>query len=75
MAKHLIMDKSGHSTIEFDPENDGQLKEAMARFKELVGENKYVAATRNAGERDYVIARAFEDTRDETLFKPQDVGG
>ena len=72
--KHLIMDHTGHSTIEFDPADTVQLTEAMARFKALTGAGG-VAATRRAGETDYQVVKKFEDTWDETLFVPQMRGG
>jgi hypothetical protein len=75
MATHIIMDHSGHSTVAFDPKNDAQVTEAMARFEKLVGEDKHIAVTRNAGESDYTLARSFKDTKDETLFRPQMQGG
>lgn len=75
MAKHLIMDHTGHSTIEFDRANQAERDAAMARFAALVGEQKHLAATRSAGETDYAVIRRFEDERDETLFKPHNVGG
>ena len=37
MPKHLIMDHTGHSTIEFDAANAADLDAAMARFAELTG--------------------------------------
>jgi hypothetical protein len=73
MAKHHVMDSSGHSTIEFDKTNKADLDAAMARFVALTGDG-HVAAVRK-GEADYAIAKSFDPTADETLFVPHLVGG
>jgi hypothetical protein len=75
MAKHLVMDRSGHSTIEFDEVDARQLDDANRRFMDLVGEQKFIAATRHAGERDYQKIKSPDQQLDETLFLPHNVGG
>ena len=40
MARHIIMDSSGHSTIEFDKTNASDLVEAERRFRKLLPETK-----------------------------------
>ena len=75
MAKHFVMDHSGHSTIEFDASNTVDLDAAMARFEALTKYRSCAAATRKAGETDYKVVKKFEDTQDETLFVPQLKGG
>ena len=67
MAKHQIMDHSGHSTIEFDRSNTVELKEAMERFEKLT-KSGHISGTRNAGETEYTKVKDFKDTRDETIF-------
>ncbi len=74
MAKHLIMDYSGHSTIEFDPANTADLDAAVARFNALRKEG-HTAATRKAGESDYTVIRDFKDTQDETIVTMPKAGG
>lgn len=74
MAKQHVMDHTGHTTIEFDPSNTTQLDEALARHKELTAAGA-TSATRNAGEKDYTVARAFDPTADETLYIPRLQGG
>lgn len=74
MAKHFVMDRSGHSTIEFDEINTVELDEALARF-EMLTKSGYAAATRKTGETGYKVVKKFEDTQDETLFVPQLKGG
>ena len=74
MAVHKVMDRSGHSTIEFDKADTTQLSEAMERFKAMTGSG-HTAATRKAGEADYTVVKDFKDTQDETLFVPHLVGG
>ena len=74
MAKHLVMDPSGHSVIEFDNSNWADTKVAMERFTALTGSG-HTAAVRKAGETDYTLTRSFDPTADETLFVPQLKGG
>jgi hypothetical protein len=74
MAKHLVMDRTGHSVIQFDPTKTVDIKEAMERFDKLTKEG-HTAATRSAGETDYKLTKAFDPTADETLFVPQLQGG
>ena len=74
MAKHHIMDHTGHSTIDFDKANKVELDAAMARFDELTGKG-HIAAVRKDGASDYTVVKAFDPTADDTLFIPQMVGG
>ncbi len=74
MAKHLIMDVTGHETIEFDALDKSELEAAMARFEALT-KTGHAAATRKKGERDYKVVKSFKDTEDETLFVPAMKGG
>jgi hypothetical protein len=88
MAKHLVMDFTGHTTIEFDKTDPVALKEAMARFEALVGKpvvgkggrlagytGGHTAATRKTGETDYTVIRDPSQQLDETLFVPHMKGG
>ena len=75
MAKHLVMDYTGHSTIEFDKADPKMLEEANARFMELVEEKKHTAATRKAGDSDYEVIKSPDQQQDETLFVPRLRGG
>lgn len=74
MAKHMIMDHTGHSVVEYDLSNDAQVAEAMARFEALIKEGK-TAATRKAGETDYSVIKRADQQQDETLFVPHMQGG
>ena len=74
MAKHHIMDATGHSTVEFDKANTVDLDAAMKRFAALTGAG-HVAATRTAGDTDYTVIKNPADEQDETLFVPQMRGG
>jgi hypothetical protein len=73
--KFFVMDHTGHSTIEFDPENTIDTDEAMARFDQLVGEQKFTAATRKKGETEYRKIKSSGEIQDETLFIPALQGG
>lgn len=75
MAKLSIMDHSGHSTVDFDKADKPALDAAMAKFEELVGDQKFTAATRKAGETDYQVIRRFDQALDETLLMPAKQGG
>ena len=74
MAKHHVMDFTGHSTIEFDKANTVDLEAAMARFAELTGSG-HTAAVRKDGATDYTVVKTFDPTADETLFVPAMQGG
>ena len=74
MAKHDIMDHTGHTTVEFDKADPAALKEAQERFDKLVAEH-HTAATRKAGEKDYTVVKAFDPTADETIFTLPRRGG
>ena len=74
MKTHEIMDRTGHTTIEFDEGNAAAIAEANARFRALIGDG-YTAATRTKGEHDYDVIRDPNLQRDETLFKARDLGG
>ena len=69
--KFYVMDRSGHSTLEFTP---AQKAEADATFKALIGEGR-TAATRQAGAHDYNVIRDPAQVQDETLFVPRLKGG
>lgn len=74
MTTHMIMDASGHSTIQFNPSNNAEVSEAMARFKELTSKG-YTAAAREPGTTgDYKLTRKF-NPEDELLFVPHMQGG
>lgn len=72
--KHLILDHTGHSVIEFDKTNDAEVKDAMARFEKLL-KGGHTAATRKTGETDYKVIKDPAEQQDETLFVPQMRGG
>lgn len=74
MAKHFVMDHTGHSTIEFDKLDPVALKEAAKRFRALI-DNGSVAATRKTGSTDYTVIKDPSQQQDETLFVPQMKGG
>lgn len=74
MAKHLIMDHTGHSTVEFDPSKTVDLREAMERFERLT-KSGHAAAVKNPGDAGYKLTRTFDPTAEETLFVPQMQGG
>lgn len=73
MSKLQIMDQTGHSTLDFDPKNDSQVKEAMEKFDQLVGQG-YQAAVRTEGG-GLKKVKSFDPTATEVVMHPQLVGG
>ena len=73
MAKHHIMDQTGHSTVEFDQADPVALKEAQERFQRLIAEH-YTPAVRGEDGKA-TVTRTFDPNAQETLFVPQLVGG
>ena len=73
MATQIIMDHTGDSRHEFDPEHAEALKKAEERFKELTSAG-FTAAVRDANG-GVSVTRSFDPTANETLFYPRLVGG
>lgn len=73
MSKLLIMDQTGHTTLEFDPKNDAGVAEAMAKFEALIA-GGYRAAERT-GPGTSRLVTGFDPVREETLMIPHVVGG
>lgn len=72
--KFLVMDHTGHTTLEFDPSNTVDLDAAMKRFEALT-KSGHAAAVRKPGERDYTVIKSFDPAAEETLFAPPMQGG
>ncbi|OAF10387.1 MULTISPECIES: hypothetical protein [Bradyrhizobium] len=73
MATQIVMDHTGDTRHEFDPENAEAVARAERRFRELTGLG-FTAAVRTApGEVSRI--RSFDPTAHETLFYPRLVGG
>ncbi len=62
------MDTSGHSTIDFDKENEGEVSEAMRRFRLLTAHGYTAAATIAPGR--HRLIHKFDPEAD-TVFVPQ----
>jgi ABC-type ATPase with predicted acetyltransferase domain len=73
MAKHYIMDQTGHTTVEFDKTNTVDVEAAMARFDELTKKG-FRYAPKNA-EGQPVVSHTFDPTAEEAIFIPQLQGG
>jgi hypothetical protein len=77
MARHIIMDSSGHSTIEFDKTNAKDLAEAERRFRKLTAKG-FLAAEQKGGGEHRILAegdRTFDPNAEETIFIPALKGG
>ncbi len=73
LHRQLIMDATGHTTLEFDPANAAQVNAAKERhdaYKSL----GYTAAERT-GEGTSRLLHTFDPNVQETLFIPRVVGG
>ena len=77
MSRHIIMDPSGHSTIEFDSSNTTDLAEAERRFNKLVAKGFIPAEGRGQGTHHVPgqSKRAFDPHAEETIFVPALKGG
>ena len=77
MARHIIMDPSGHSTIEFDPNDTVALADAERRFKRLVAKGYIPAEYRGGGQHRVPEKgnRSFDPIAEETIFVPALKGG
>jgi hypothetical protein len=77
MARHIVMDPSGHSTFEFNPVNKSELAKAERRFKTLLRKG-YVPAY-HGGEGKHRVPpqedRTFDPSVEETIFIPALRGG
>jgi hypothetical protein len=73
MATQIVMDHTGDTRHEFDPENAEALARAERRFMDLTGVG-FTAAVRT-GPGEVTRIRAFDPTAQETLFYPRLVGG
>jgi hypothetical protein len=77
MPPHIIMDPSGHSTIEFDSANTTDLAEAERRFNKLVTKGFIPAESRGQGKHHVPeqTKRVFDPHSEETIFVPALKGG
>ena len=77
MARHIVMDPSGHSSFQFDKNNTSSLAEAERRYNELMGKG-YMPAEVKGGGTHHVPKprqRSFDPDADETIFIPALKGG
>ena len=72
MPVHKVMDHTGHSTIEIDPENSEEVKAGMERFNELIGRGFTAARLESDGKQ--VVTRDY-DPDAVMLFIPALQGG
>ena len=73
MATQIIMDHSGDSRHQFNPDDAAALLEAEQRFNALMRDG-YIAAVRSPSG-DSTVTRKFDPKAEETLFVPRFVGG
>ena len=73
MATLLIMDQSGDTRQDFNPEDHDELAWAEARFRELASEG-YTAAVRKASG-EAALVRSLDPAAEQILFYPRLVGG
>jgi hypothetical protein len=73
MHFQIIMDTSGDTRHQFDPNDGAAVAEAERRFGELIG-NGFIAAKRT-GNGTSELVRQFDPRAKETLFIPRLLGG
>jgi hypothetical protein len=74
MNTHIVMDPSGDTRHEFDPDNAAAVARAKARFRQLTGEGyRAVALTRDGS--PGTLLRQFDRETEQTLFIPHLQGG
>ena len=77
MPRHIVIDRSGHTTFEFDGTNTTDLAEAERRFKKLVAKGFIPAESKGNGKHHVPeqSKRAFDPHSEETIFIPALKGG
>ncbi len=74
MAKLTILDQSGHTELDFKPDNKASVQAAMDRFNDLVKNHGHWAyKVEKDGSKTSI--KAFDETAEETIIHPQMVGG
>jgi hypothetical protein len=73
MATQIVMDRTGDTRHQYDPNDELALSKAEERFKELTGQG-FTAAVRTASG-EAALQRTFDPTAEETLFFPRLIGG
>jgi hypothetical protein len=73
MHFQIVMDTSGDTRHQFDPDDASAVAEAEKRFCELTGAG-FIAATRT-GNGTSELVRHFDAAAQETVFIPRLVGG
>jgi hypothetical protein len=73
MHLQIVMDTSGDTRHQFDPEDAGAVAEAERRFRELTGAG-FIAAKRT-GIGTSELIRQFDPNAQETVFFPRLRGG
>jgi hypothetical protein len=73
MATQIVMDHTGDSRHQFDPNDAAAVAEAEERFKMLTGAG-FTAAKRLAEGKSEVL-KSFDSSAEETLFIPRLRGG
>ena len=74
MHVQIVMDCSGDTRHEFDPDDAAEIVHAEHRFRELTGKGFRAVALGKAGEPGRLMSK-FDAEVDETLFIPQLQGG
>ena len=77
MARHTVIDRSGHTKFEFDGTHTTDIAEAERRFKKLVAKG-FIPAESKGGGKHHVpeqSKRPFDPHSEETIFIPALKGG
>jgi hypothetical protein len=73
MRTQIVMDASGDTRHQFDPDDPSAVAEAERRFRELTGAG--FAAAKRTGNGTSELIREFDPAAQETVFIPRLRGG
>lgn len=76
MGKLIVLDRTGHTTVEWDPTVEEETNEAAAKFGSIIASNfgiAYVPSTDAPGK--YEQVREFDPNAEEIIVRGPLVGG
>lgn len=75
MPTQIVMDHTGDTRHAFDVKNEAEVKDAMARFNELVNEKKMIPTKPVGGGVFQKAGQTFDPTEETIVFRRQMQGG
>lgn len=74
MSSLIILDRTGHSQLDWSPKNKAAIKEAQERFKKMLSAGYVAYKTDKDGQNGKSI-KAFDETAERIHMQPQLIGG